>query len=643
MNHCVFSLFDLYNMLNVLRDYSVITKETLDELKAKRIQSLETLNYHILGLTELTWATLVQPGIDLENSFLEKGILEMKSFHTDKSIRDHATVVANDMDQFYIENSMRKDIYAVFKRYSETIYLVEKPNLSTEQISYFTDIMDSYIHAGMELSDADYTRVKAIQKDITDLASKYQSNLDAYEKEFQLTAADVAGIPADMVASHTHEDGTVVFTLDYPDYTAIMEYCKNRDVRKMVNLAYQSQALENVVLLERIAKLRQENAGLFGVEHHSDYKLNATMAETTDVVNTFLDNVQTTLMPLLERDLAILRAYALADGVAELQPYDIAYYSRIYKETECNLKQEDVKKCFPTERTVKNVFAIYQQLLGYTFTQIVPATPLWHDSVDLFEVKEGDAVKGYFYLDLFPREGKYDHFAVFPFIEKSAVTLPVALMGCNFSTDFLTFDEVETLFHEFGHVMHHLSSRSTIADTSSFSCEADFVETPSQMFEEWCYCPMTLGMLSLDLTTDMIAKIIRGRQLLQGYQYSRQLLFCRMDMYIHSSVFDGNCFGVVAKFEKEILGFDAVVGTNRLASFGHLVGGYDAGYYGYMYSLAFAKDLFSAFKGKELDPVLGQRFKDMVLSQGSIRPSLESVVAFLRREPDMTAFIKSIQ
>jgi len=538
---------------------------------------------------------------------------------------------------------MRKDIYAVFKQYSDNQYIIEKPYLSVEQISYFTDLMDSYIHAGMELSDDDYTRVKAIQKEITDLCSKYQSNLDAYEKEFILTITDVMGIPEDMITSHLQDDGVVVFTLDYPDYTAIMEYCKNREIRKMVSLAYQSQALENVELLERIAELRQENARIFGVEHHSDYKLDATMAETTTVVNQFLNNVQNTLVPLLERDLSVLRIYAKADGISDLQPYDIAYYSRVYKETECNLKQDDVKKCFPTDRTIRNVFAIYQQLLGYTFQQITSPTPLWHESVQLFEVKELGTVKGYFYMDLFPREGKYDHFAVFPFIEKSDVTLPVALMGCNFSNDFLTFEEVETLFHEFGHVMHFISSRSTIAETSSFTCEADFVETPSQMFEEWCYSPNTLNMLSPDLTSDMIAKIIRGRQLLQGYQYSRQLLFCRMDMYIHSSAFNGHCFDVVAKFEKEILGFDTAKGTNRLASFGHLVGGYDAGYYGYMYSLAFAKDLFSAFKGKELDPELGQRFKDIVLSQGSIRPSFESVVEFLGREPDMTAFIKSIQ
>lgn len=298
MNPCAALFLIHIQMPMVLLDYSTLTIEKLDDLKARRIQALEARNDHILGLTDLTWSTLVQLGIDLDNSYLDKGFLEMKSFHTDKSIRDHATAVGNDLEQFYIENSMRKDVYAVFKRYFQTQYLADLPSLTPEQISYFTDIMDSYEHAGMELSDADYTRVKAIQKEIADLATQYQANLDAYEKEFRLTAADLDGVPEDMIASHTRDDGVVVFTLDYPDLTAIMEYCKNRDVRKMVSLAHQSQALENVALLERIAALRQENARIFGLTHHSDYKLYATMAETTETVNRFLDNVHTALAPL---------------------------------------------------------------------------------------------------------------------------------------------------------------------------------------------------------------------------------------------------------------------------------------------------------------------------------------------------------
>lgn len=640
---CGGTLFSPYTMLNVLLDYSTLTKETLDELKVRRIREIEALNTHILGLTELTWSTLVQPGIDLTNSCVDEGMLEMKSFHTDETIRQYATTITNDLTQFGIENAMRKDIYAVFKTYAEMQYLVEKPSLSEEQVSYFTDMMDGYRHTGMELSDENYLRVKDIQKEIADLSSQYQANLDSYEKEFTFEAKDLDGIPDNMIASHTGEDGVVVFTLDYPDLTAIMDYCKNRDIRKKVNLAYQSQAMENVPIIETIACLRQENARIFGFEHHSDYRLQGTMAKTTGVVNEFLDNVHKTLKPLLQRDLAILSQYAAVDGIGDLQLYDIAYYSRIHKETVSNLKQDDVKKCFPTGRTIGNVFAIYQRLLGYTFTQVTSAKALWHESVQLFEVREGDDVKGYFYLDLFPREGKYDHFAVFPLVKKSAITLPVALMGCNFSDTALSFDEVETLFHEFGHVMHFLSSKSTIADTSSFMCEADFVETPSQMFEEWCYCPETLALLSPDLTAETITKIICGRQLLQGYQYSRQLLFCRIDMHIHSSQFDGNSFNLVAALDKDILGFETLEGTNRLSSFAHIVGGYDAGYYGYMYSLAFAKDLFSEFKGRELDPALGQRFKKEVLSQGSIRPSLDSIVAFLGRAPDELTFIKSIQ
>jgi len=216
-------------------------------------------------------------------------------------------------------------------------------------------------------------------------------------------------------------------------------------------------------------------------------------------------------------------------------------------------------------------------------------------------------------------------------------------MACNFAKDFMNFDELETFFHEFGHVMHHLSSISTIAETAGFACEGDFVETPSQMFEEWCYVPTTLKMISPEIDDDVIYKINIQRKLLQGYQYTRQLLFATMDMHFHSDNYKGNSFNVVKDYTKDLLGFDVMENTNEIASFGHLMHGYDAGYYGYMWSQAYAKDLFSAFKGKEVDSELGKKFKDMVLSQGSIRPSMDSVREFLGREPNEAAFIESLE
>jgi Zn-dependent oligopeptidase len=257
-------------------------------------------------------------------------------------------------------------------------------------------------------------------------------------------------------------------------------------------------------------------------------------------------------------------------------------------------------------------------------------------------VKSNDLTIGYFYLDLFPRDGKYGHAAVFPCISKSIDTHPVAAMACNFAKDYMTFDELETFFHEFGHVMHHMSSISKISGTASFSCESDFVETPSQMFEEWVYTNKTLKLISPSITDDIIEKIKKQRNILQGYHYARQLSFCYLDMNVHSKKYDHNSFETNKRITKEILGLDVQENTNSVASFGHLMGGYDAGYYGYLWSLVYAKDLFTKFIDHELDSNIGLKFRNEVLSQGSIRPSMESIRIFLGREPNEDAFIRSI-
>jgi Zn-dependent oligopeptidase len=194
--------------------------------------------------------------------------------------------------------------------------------------------------------------------------------------------------------------------------------------------------------------------------------------------------------------------------------------------------------------------------------------------------------------------------------------------------------------------MHHLSSIAKIKDMASFSCEHDFVETPSQMFEEWCYMPETLSIMSCNLPRELITKLNKSRKLLQGYHYARQLMFGIFDMTIHSSSFEFmelTPAELFSKIQKEIMGLDTIEDTSEPASFGHLMGGYDAGYYGYLWSLVYAKDLFSMFcPDKLLDPTLGLKLREDVLSQGSLRPSLESIKVFLSRDPSNEAFVNSI-
>lgn len=631
----------------VLLNYKDLTKEKLDEILAKYIDQNELLNKKILNieLSQLNWNNLVEPYVTINNNYVDLAFLNMKQFHENEQLREYASNISVKLTQYNIESSMRLDLYKVNKYYYDHQYKLEKNNLTKEQISYIEDAMIGYKKLGLDLPEEKYNRIKDIKKEITQLTTEYELNVDNYRRSYEFTIEEVLGLPESFINEHRTESGKVKVSLDYPDYIPMMEYCKNRDIRKKLNFEFSCRAKDtNVEIAEKVFILRQEIASLFGVDNYSDYKLEDTMANSTITVMNFLDKLLVKIKPLLQRDIDILILYAKEDKINKIEPYDISYYSRIHTEKETSLNKEELKKYFPVRQTIKNVFNIYQTLLNYTFSDITDEykNTLWSEEVKLLVVKSNENIVGYFYLDLFPRDGKYGHAAVFPYINKSEHTYPVAAMACNFAKDYMTFDELETFFHEFGHVMHHMSSTSKISGTASFACEPDFVETPSQMFEEWVYTNKTLKMISPTITDDVIEKIKQQRNILQGYHYARQLSFCYLDMNVHSKKYNQNSFETNKKITKEILGLDVQENTNSVASFGHLMGGYDAGYYGYLWSLVYAKDLFTKFIDYELDSHIGVEFRNEVLSQGSIRSSMESIKIFLQREPNEDAFINSI-
>jgi len=655
------NLYQLLNfrMLNVILDYKSLSVEKYNEIKEFYLTSITNLNNELLKLPldSLTWLNTIQPSIDFNNSFIISAHLQMKSFHPSEEIRDAATDTSVELEKFDIENNMRKDIYAIYKYYYENKYQTEKNNLSEEQKSYFENQMKDYKILGLDLPTEKYNKVIELKKQIVELEAEFQENLDNYEKIFVFNLADVPGLPDKFIQDHLEPNKPnqtqIKVNLKYPDYVPMMEYCQNRDIREQLNYEFKRRAYDtNIELAEKIFKLRQEHALLFDFEQHSDYKLQDSMIGSTKNVINFLDNIKTKITPLLTRDLDILLSLAKKDNITKLEEWDIAYYSRLYTETETNLNKEELKKYFHLKETIQNVLKVYQQVLGYTFIQTTThSETFWHKDVTLYEVYEESSkteakLKGYFYLDLFPRDGKEGHAAAFPFISKSNITLPVGVMACNFNKDNLDLDELETFFHEFGHLMHHISSKSTISDTAGFACEEDFVEAPSQMFEEFCYSTSVLKVINSDLSDEIIKKIQNQRKLLQGYQYSRQLLMSYLDMYFHSKQLMLNptisTFEIIRQKTKEITNIDIPDNTNFLSSFSHLFDNYDAGYYGYMYSKAFAIDLFSPFKNNELDPNLGKKLKDELLCYGSIRPSIESVKIFLGRDPNEDAFIESI-
>jgi Zn-dependent oligopeptidase len=202
--------------------------------------------------------------------------------------------------------------------------------------------------------------------------------------------------------------------------------------------------------------------------------------------------------------------------------------------------------------------------------------------------------------------------------------------------------ELRTFLHEFGHMMHLLTSKSSIKNTSSFYCEWDFVETPSQLFEEWGKIPEILKIISPDIQNDTISKLISENKLMQGLTYTILLNFSMLDMHLHSKSYNGKSFETVKHFTKTILKMTSLEDTNQIAAFGHIMHGYEAAYYSYLWSLVYAKDVFTIFKGREMDPDMGRKYKEQILCQGSIRPSMDSLCEFLGRKPNLDAFIESI-
>jgi Zn-dependent oligopeptidase len=598
----------------------------------------------------LSWRNLVQPFIDLDNESVDFALLNMKDFYPDETIRENASELANELGKWEIEQIMRRDIYSKYQHYYLNQWKTESEKLTGEQNSFIQDMMIDYKIIGMDLTEDKFNKLKEIKKTISDLCSEFNQNLGNENYSENISKDELIGLPDDFINSRLQPDSTVKITLKYPDIVPIMEYCKNRELRKRMCMLFKSRCIkENTPLVSQTYKLRAEIADIFEVANYSDYKLSKSMAGSTQTVNNFLTDLLNKVKPLLLNDLDLLDKMAQQDNITKLELWDISYYSRIYVESTCDFNKEELKKYFPVSRVILGTFEIYQKLLGFNFIKLSDLTDtFWHDSVELYQVNDATSNNpvGYFYLDLYPRDGKYGHAACFPFITKSDKTLPVATMGCNFGKGTLTFDEVETFFHEFGHVMHHLSSESAIKDSASFSCEHDFVETPSQMFEEWCYFKESLELMSEQLPDEMVEKLNKSRKLLQGYHYARQLLFGHYDMYVHSAQFinDGLTPKMAFdKLQKSILLLDPIENTSEPASFGHLMGGYESGYYGYAWSLVYAKDLFEMFKEQGLlNPVLGAKLRKEVLAQGSMRKSMDSIKIFLGREPSNVSFINSI-
>jgi len=565
--------------------------------------------------------------------------------HPDKAVRDASEPCTQKYSQLGVE------IYQDEKLLGR-VRAAEPANPA--QANLRKDLLDAFEDSGVALAPDKRARAKAIFDRLTALRQEFARNLRDNQAKVTFTPAEMEGLPeAYLKAQKRDAEGNYVLGVDYAAYFPFMSGAKDEAARKRYFMAFGTRGGErNLALLEEMYGLRRELASLYGLPTFADYGLRRKMAGKPGTVQAFLDQVQQAVVAQERSELEELRAEKarlagtpLAD--THLYQWDVAYYQEGLRRQRFSIDQEALRKYFPTRAAVDYALLVSQTLYGVKFEEV--KVPVWHPDVRYFDVRDGatgEVISG-FYLDLFPREGKFGHAAAFAVRGASRIAgrTPMSALVTNFNRDGLDQTELRTLLHEFGHVLHGVLSRTDYVSQAGTNVKRDFVEAPSQMFEEWTRNAQSLALFRKvcpecpQLTGDDIARLEAARRFGLGYRYAQQVSYARLDMAL--SLQPQPPLAAWKRIEAEgPLG--TVDGAMFPAAFEHLAGGYAAGYYGYLWSEAIAFDMLSAFRKDLLDPAVGKRYRDTILSQGGQQDETAMVTRFLGRAPTNDAFFAEI-
>ncbi len=518
------------------------------------------------------------------------------------------------------------------------------------------NVLEAFEDTGVALPAEKRARMKAIIDRLEEIRQEFGRNIRNNKTRLSFTADEVKGLPPDYLQKAQRDSqGNYLLGFEYPEYIPFMANAENEDARRRYQFAFANRGTpRNLELLAEAMRLRKEMAGLFGMQSFAEFATRRRMVENPQTVDKFLSDVKDAVRDVERREIAELTAFK-ADliskpvGEVRLNRWDVDFYQDKLKKARYDVDQEALRKYFPTEASLRWVMAITGTLYGVKF---VPAqVPVWHDDVryfDVVDVKSGRFIGGV-YIDPFPRPNKYSHAAAFPArgTSRLAKRTPISVLVSNFNRTGLDHDELETLVHEFGHVMHGVLSGTDFDSQAGTSVERDFVEAPSQMYEEWARRKESLSLLRQycspacpPVDDDLLRRLSAARLYGAGIRYSRQHLYAAYDM-VTSSTEIGDPLALWNRMEGDTpLGH--VAGTQFPGAFEHIIGGYTAGYYGYMWSEVLALDMLSVYGDNLMNPAVGHRFRETVLSRGSSRRGAQMVRDFLGREPSSDAFIAEI-
>lgn len=634
------------------------------------------------SLEQPTWDTLVAP-LEAQGDLLDQAwapVSHLNAVCNNEALRTAYNNSLALLTEYGTEVSQNVELYSAYQKLADS---EEYARLTQAQKQAVDNALRDFRLGGVALDGEQKKRFGAIQKRLSELSTQFSNNVldatQAWYKHFT-DAEPLAGLPesalaqAAQAAAQKQLSGYVV-TLDFPSYLAVMMYADNRALREEIYTAFVTRASaegkkadgssaaewDNSAIITETLALRHELAQLLGFNNYAERSLATKMAESPRQVLDFLNELAQKSRPLAERDIQELRDFAATQGCSDLQPWDMTYYSEKLRVEKYAISQEELRPYFPAERVISGMFEVVKRLYSIDIVQVA-AFDSWHPDVRFYHVyKNGEQIAS-FYLDLFAREhkrgGAWMADCRVRRRTESGTQLPVAFLTCNFTPpvgdkpSLLTHDEVTTLFHEFGHGLHHMLTQIDVAAVSGINGVAwDAVELPSQFLENWCWEPEAIPLISAHYQTaeplpqPLLDKMLAAKNFQSGMQMVRQLEFALFDFRLHAEYDPAKPQDpqtVLDQVRREVAVVPAPAFNRFQNSFSHIfAGGYAAGYYSYKWAEVLSADAFSRFEEEGIfNAQTGESFLREILQQGGSKAPMELFINFRGREPSIAALLR---
>ncbi len=653
-------------------DFQGITSERITEIAQSILAQAQDQLAAIYGVAanQRNFDNTLRAYDDMLNALSNLGSIAFLLFCTSpaEALRQSCNQTAQEIEQFTTNLALDSQLYAAVQAYAET---AEGRTLLGYRRKMLDDLLLEFKQNGLALPQEQQKILQTLQNQLIATTNEFQQNISEVADSLEVSPQEIDGLPEDYKKAHQLSNGNYKILLTYPSYTPFMQYAHAEEVRKKLLVLYLNRAADkNLEVLQKILTLRNQLATLLHFPSYAAYRHSTLMVKKPDTVWKFELDLVEKVRQKAQADYQELLEYKQnyqQKNKPNIQPdttldtWETAYYRTLLLKEKYEVDNLKVKEYFETSNVLKGLLAITEKLFGIRFEEQKKPN-VWHEEVRCLEVWEDKKLIGYVYLDLFPRPNKYNHAACFPLVmgktlPDGSYQLPTLALVCNFPSptadkpSLLTHQEVETFFHEFGHGLHVLLTESPVCLYAGTSTKRDFVEVPSQWFEAWAWNYESLACFATHYQTGEVLpktlfdKMLAAKNLGSGLFAQSQLLYALYDLTLHDTydpTGQQTTTDVLRELQSKYTQFPYLTGTHFQAAFGHLTG-YAASYYGYMWAKVYAEDCISLFEQNGMfDTTTGKKFRKEILSKGGTTDELLQVVAFLGREPNSEAFLRSL-